>query len=397
MTGLKIALVAPFPSEAAPSSGVAAYAKLLFARLQHNGHDVYFIADRGESAEAGDPRVLAVWDRSHRWVAQIAAVVRQLNPDVVWFQHANFLYGKGLVGAVSATAMAAQVRRLRIPLVVEMHDVRSLREIDAAFVQRNKYRLPARILRMGLRFVVRSLARSSTVLIVHEERARNALESDYGVASRHIAVVPHLLFDVKLSDRTTARRLLGLPDDRTILLFFGYASAYKGLDELFRAMESVNATLAGKRVFLLMVSGKNPHLANDRGYLECYTKWQSSFAGLRNARWDGFVAESRISLYFSAADGVILPYTEVFASSGPVMRALSYSKPALLSRMVAPPEFPSDLTFEPRDVEIARAIGRFVEDENFRQLLQLSVERSRQEYEKATGYEQVLDICVKGC
>jgi len=162
-------------------------------------------------------------------------------------------------------------------------------------------------------------------------------------------------------------------------------------------MESVNATLAGKRVFLVMVSGKNPHLANDRGYLECYTKWQSSFAGLNNARWDGFVPESRISLYFSAADGVILPYTEVFASSGPVMRALSYSKPALLSRMVAPPEFPNDLTFEPRDVEIAGAIRRFVEDENFRQLLQLSVERSRKEYVKATGYEQVLDNCVKGC
>jgi hypothetical protein len=102
------------------------------------------------------------------------------------------------------------------------------------------------------------------------------------------------------------------------------------------------------------------------------------------------VREDRVDEYFSAADAVILPYNEIFASSGPLARTFSHAKPALLSRRISPAGYPPELAFAPRKEDIALAIERFIEDKNFRERLRASSEQSKSQIDSATDYEEVL-------
>lgn len=158
-----------------------------------------------------------------------------------------------------------------------------------------------------------------TIVLEEEFRQRLLNLSDQ---PNKILVIPHGVdTNLKIIDQKLARKKLKI-ENRLTILFFGYLTWYKGADliiEIAKANKNMNFIIAGGSSF----TQKNKvH----------YQKYLKKFVILpKNLRVTGFVKERQISLYYSLADLVILPYRSMISSSGPLSLAFSFEKPVIIS------------------------------------------------------------------
>jgi hypothetical protein len=70
-------------------------------------------------------------------------------------------------------------------------------------------------------------------------------------------------------------------------------------------------------------------------YQSWYNGLKEKFQSLGKAiYWLGFVDGNMISLYYSAADAVLFPYSRRLAASGPMAIAIGYEKDIILSSIL---------------------------------------------------------------
>ncbi len=162
--------------------------------------------------------------------------------------------------------------------------------------------------------------------IAFSESVEQTLRSWYPQAPIGRATLP--LFFTRESapvqwTRESAREHLDL-DDKRVLLFFGYIRKYKGLRNLIAAFDAVHTTHPDS--FLLIVG-------------ECYENSEeyrtliASSKAKDSIRWvNEYVANEEISLYYNAADLVVLPYISA-TQSGIVKIAFGFEKPVLATEV----------------------------------------------------------------
>jgi glycosyltransferase involved in cell wall biosynthesis len=173
------------------------------------------------------------------------------------------------------------------------------------------------------------LCREADAVIGHGQYARQELANLRVDEGRiHIfAPGPNLIRSS--SERGEARRALGLDMNVPIALFFGYIKQYKGLHVLLESLPLVKTAL-GK--VMLLVAGE---------LMEPRTRYQKliSRLGLEGeVRWsDGYIPDRYSSLYFAAADLVVLPYLEA-SSSGVLLTAYACRRPVVASSVGGIPE-----------------------------------------------------------
>lgn len=166
-------------------------------------------------------------------------------------------------------------------------------------------------------------------IIVLEDVFKKRLEKIVGFKDKTL-VISHGV-DTKLSilDKQKSRKVLGFDPNKRIILYFGYLTWYKGAD-LF--LDFAKNTKSNKYQFI--IAGGPSFTNNSKKYYKTYLK---KFDNLpKNIFLTGFVPEDKISLYFSAADIVVLPYRTMMSSSGPLSLAFSFEKPVLLSKQLLP-------------------------------------------------------------
>ena len=193
------------------------------------------------------------------------------------------------------------LRRLRIPLVYTAHNL-----------------VPHHA---GARDTVRygQLYRAADALVVHSDRSAEALRESWGIPGERIAVVPHgpLLDAQPATERSAARRQLGLPQDAELVLFAGLIEPYKGLTDLIAAFGRLAARRPRAR---LVVAGK-PNEPFDP-----YRHQLSSLGLLDRATLDlRFLPEPVLAGYLCAADVVVLPYRAT-TSSGLLFAARRFGR-----------------------------------------------------------------------
>jgi glycosyltransferase involved in cell wall biosynthesis len=130
----------------------------------------------------------------------------------------------------------------------------------------------------------------------------------------------HPIYDQYLSgapSREEARSRLGIPGDRTVLLFFGLVRRYKGLDLMVKAMKLLPENN------LLMAAGENYGSEDDLMEL-------AAPLGERFRRFNEFIPDADVGLYFRAADMVVLPYRTA-TQSGVAQIALAFRKPMVVT------------------------------------------------------------------
>ncbi len=203
-----------------------------------------------------------------------------------------------------------------------------------------------------------------------------------GVARERISVIPtgvdHNIFHPW--DREQARRLLGFAQEPVVLVS-ARLSPEKGLMDLLHAMD-----LAIKDVpFRLVLVGEGAQ----RGELEEEVKRR----GMRQrVRFEGYQPESRMPLYYSAADVVCLPshregwpdaIMESFACGCPVVATTVGGVPDMMALsgagLLVPPASPDELALALKQAlqrewnrdEIARAVAGFTIEGTARRYLEI--------------------------
>lgn len=260
-------------------------------------------------------------------------------------------------GASTLERLSARlVRRRGLRLVATAHDVQSL----AARQQE----------RAG-----RALYRQVDRVIVHNRASREEVSGL--VPGLPAEVIPHgnYLHDLGTPiERQAARRLLDLPVEGPIALFFGQLKRAKGLDLLLEGMARVVSDEPSVR---LVVAGRAWKDDPERYRRLISTLGLSAHVDLRH----GYVPDALVPAYFAAADLVVLPYRRVY-QSGVLLLAMSHRRAVLVADLPAMLETVEDgisgFTFRHDDPgDLASRVQSLLPDTN------------RLESVAVRGYEQV--------
>jgi len=161
------------------------------------------------------------------------------------------------------------------------------------------------------------LAIVAQAIVVHCEDTRHVLNRRFW-RYRDIYTVPignYIGVHGPPVDRALARRGLGLPQGKRVLLFLGAVKPYKGIEHLLLAFSRLPSD-----DLVLLVAGK-PETAE-------YGREILALAGADprihcELRW---IEDDELALYMGACDAVVLPYVQIQSSSSAVL-AMSYGRP----------------------------------------------------------------------
>ncbi|QQG50947.1 MAG: glycosyltransferase [Candidatus Saccharibacteria bacterium] len=335
---MKVAHVTLYPpknSKHTSGSGVASYSKNLITSIQASAHTqsvVCNVIDSPEQYAEDSLDVRRVFVKKPSFIIAVHKELKKLDADVVHIQQELALYG----GIVTAFLLQWLVFLWRKKVVITLHGVVDPSKIDAKFVNENNSRLPVWIVKLAFRIIYTPLVKWSQKVIVHEHYFKSILIKSYGVDAKKIIVVPHGVESLVAFEKQNAREKLQLSKNADVVLFMGYATGYKGIDLLIEGFGEY--AKINRNAVLVIGAGKHPKLHDNEAYLKEYQRLQDKAAKIIPAgqyRWEGFIDETEIGLYYSASDVSLYPYTTAISSSGPMSFAIGYEKPFLVSTAFA--------------------------------------------------------------
>jgi glycosyltransferase involved in cell wall biosynthesis len=238
-----------------------------------------------------------------RYLHRIWRLAREWRPDVI---HVQWL---------RMSAELALISRLRsdgLSIVITAHNV-----------------LPHEDASKGIA-LQRRFYNTATRIIVHEPAARDDLQRLMGISETIIDVVPHGIPEeqVKLGDRRSARRRLGIDEEPATFLCFGGIRPYKGHSHLLEVFaDAVSQGCTGQ----LMIAGWGTRSAVG----ELRAKVERLDARTRQrvymmVREDSPIPGPAVEDLFNASDCVVLPYRSI-SQSGVLFQAFRFEKPVLAS------------------------------------------------------------------
>lgn len=366
---MKVGMVSVYPppgSKHAKLGGVASYTKNLALFLLNNCEITVF-ANRMLDTESQyyDENVMIYrcWSKSVLYPFKIFKKLLNNEIDITHVHHEMYLYG-GLVSAIVFPLMLFFIRLLRKPVVVTLHGVVPLSEVDGRFLRENWIKGSPLIMKVGLILLVKAITFLSTSIIVHEEKFKKVLGSEYGCPTHKIYVIHHGIEERKdLINKNEAKEKLNLYG-KTVILFFGYITGYKNVELL---IESANF-LRKLDWVIIIAGGSHPRLSSDPNYRRYLSDLREKAMVISKDRilFRGFIAEEEIHLYFSAADVVVFPYKIAMSSSGPMNVAFSYKKPFLISNSFNQIIKIKELIFDEDPQELAIKIQTFFQNKDIR-------------------------------
>ena len=161
-------------------------------------------------------------------------------------------------------------------------------------------------------------------LTVHADSIRQRLLQQVSPTSRdNVQVVPAPTPNPSIDCSTEeAKTELNLPSDRRILLFFGGLRYEKGPDVLAKAVTDLN------REVVVLFAGSPVDF--DESTVTDWDRAANDAVEIINHL--EFIPESKVDLFFIAADALVLPYRRQRGISGPMRRACMVGTPVVGNR-----------------------------------------------------------------
>lgn len=173
-------------------------------------------------------------------------------------------------------------------------------------------------------FITRLALKRGNYFIVHSQQEADDLKSFFQAPKILHTVHPtYANFNTNLTDRTQARKKLGLKQDERLLLFFGFVREYKGLKNILNALPLVLSKLNCRLVIAGSFSGDKEE------YLKLIEQLGIKENVVIN---DGYISDSDMNYYFTACDLVVLPYNSA-TQSGVVQLAFGFERPVLVTNV----------------------------------------------------------------
>ncbi|HEU5122240.1 MAG TPA: glycosyltransferase [Candidatus Saccharimonadales bacterium] len=360
---MKIAHVTLYPPKGKKhisSSGVASYSKNLVTHIGDQAEQVVVcdaIRGKQEVYEENGVTVHRIFERKPGFVVKVHQELNKIRPDVVHIQQELALFG----GVITAYLLQWLVFLWRKKAVVTIHGVVDPILIDKTFVKENNSRLPVWLVKLAFYVIYTPLMTWAHRIIVHEQQFKDIAVNSYGIDADKIVVIPHGIEMFEAMDVREARDALMLPHDKEVALFMGYATGYKGIDLLIEGFAEYAKN--HPNAYLIIGAGEHPKLKNDAAYLREYARLQTKASELLDPhqyRWEGFIKEVEIPVYYSASDVSLYPYTTALSSSGPMSFAIGYEKPFLVSTAFGSVfKQYSQLLFEKTPAKMAKRLDYF--------------------------------------
>jgi len=170
----------------------------------------------------------------------------------------------------------------------------------------------------------RSLSKNRFVFVCENKSVKDDYEADFldGTLSGRVRVVPHGIDSIGVNiSKSEARRHLGLPDNKSVLLHFGALHMGKDIRVVVDAIRDMPDVL-------LIHAGKSTSPVNIRDLVKRY--------GLQNRVIieDYYIPDTEKQYYFAAADAVILSYKKDFKQTASVLwEAAKFRTPAIASNV----------------------------------------------------------------
>ncbi|BAZ36991.1 group 1 glycosyl transferase [Calothrix sp. NIES-4101] len=123
-----------------------------------------------------------------------------------------------------------------------------------------------------------------------------------------------------------ARQKLHIPENKHVVLFFGYIDIYKNVPQLIKLFREL-----APQDWVLVIAGNI-----ERDYLkqEIITATEND---TKVKLFLKYIPDDEIQIYFQSADLVVLPFTEIL-NSGSSLLALSFNRPILVPNLGSIPE-----------------------------------------------------------
>ena len=313
---VNIALVSSFYPE-------TNYSRYLFKNIKsdltNKSFNIYAYGERKSNDENKD-EYKQVWTKGNLSLFQIAKQIVKDRPNLVHFQHEINMYG----GSISSIFFPLLVFFTNIfsKTIVTIHGVPTLSDINNRFIsffRGNSILIKPWMLKIYFQYLFKSIAFSSTVIIVHTNLLKQNLSNSYGINQKKIQVINHGVSIQKKVKKNTKKKYL---------LYFGYLSKRKGLDKLIDGFYKYLKRNKDNNLKLVLsggvIEGQEFAYKEILNYLKKY--------GIEDkVNCTGFVSAKEIKVLFSDAYAVVIPAEISISASGPLAQAYGYSKCILAS------------------------------------------------------------------
>jgi glycosyltransferase involved in cell wall biosynthesis len=296
--------------------------------------------------------ITRIWEKGNlfSFFSLLQFILRQTEIKSLFVQFEFNVYG-GILPNLMLLAVLAIARLTGRKVTFEMHQVIT----DIALLAKHiniTNPLAQAFFNAGLRVFYRVTGTVANTVIVFEEELKERLIR-LGVTDQKIEVFS-LSIDKKVKlNKSIARRKLGIPENEFVLMVFGFINGYKGIDWIIDNLKQTKKL--GKKPFrLLIAGGANPYLKDKPSYQAFYNSIVAAAGKHAHITHTGFIPDSDVSYYFSAADLVVLPYEVFMSASGPFSLSLSYGTPVILSEALTDYSKSSDFAHAMREAAITK-------------------------------------------
>lgn len=304
--------------------------------------------------------VLPVWRKGHptSLLNLLFSLLRFSRAKTVLFQFEFNVFG-GLISTLLIPLITLVLRLSGKSVLFEIHQV--ITDISSLGTHLNlTHPVLQKFFGFGLISFYHAIGLLANHVVVLEEELRSRLINF--VPANKVTTIPISTTTRTKINQTKAKKLLGFQPSDFVVMSFGFINWYKGSDWIVKAFSHIKSS----HLKLLLTGGPSPTLQGKRYYQNYYQKLTSQISKSANIRLTGFIPEDQFSLYFSAADLVILPYRVFMSSSGPLSFAYSFRKPFIISSALkaylSSPDFAANLAqskLKPADVFFTLDHSRF--------------------------------------
>jgi glycosyltransferase involved in cell wall biosynthesis len=310
---MNLTIVSPFPPAI---TGIGQYGYHIVRGLAQSGRfsSITVLAGRqpgqqDESLEiplSPSVKVDYAWQRDHLDAGPaILSALRRLEPDLVWYNLGNSVFGRSPLANLSGFWSLGQVKRAGIPVVVTLHEMAELADLKTLGAPSGP------LARLGARLFTH-LSTQADVVCFTMRRYMEWLS----VRKPYQKSVCIPLGTYQEPERLPESEI---PE----LLFFNTLAPYKGLEVLLTAYR---ALLPHNPALRLTIAGaEHPRFP---GYSQSLQREYSALPGIR---WLGQVPENSLRELFSRAQIVALPYTASTGSSSVLYRAAMWGRAMVAS------------------------------------------------------------------
>ena len=304
---MHLVIVSPFP----PSiTGIGQYGYHLTRALANSGLFSRLTVLAGAGAQQGQhPNHLGFTEIDYCWQPDsfrarhaILSRVKQLHPDLIWFNLGASIFGKSPLSNLSGLLTPMSASRL-FPTVVTLHELVELADL------RTLNAPGGALAPLGARLLTRIATQADVICLTMQHYAEWL--SARGVDCAHIPIgayhEPELLDEAESCE----------------LLFFTTLAPYKGLELLIEAFTRLRSEVPNLRLTIAGTAHTRfPNYADEL---------RVRFSEAQGIHWLGQVSEDQVKDLFGGAQIVVLPYAASTGSSSVLYQAATWGRAVVAS------------------------------------------------------------------